>query len=245
MIDNKFIIIVPVYNGSEYIEKCLVSILKQTYKNYKLIVVDDCSTDSTLNIVHDIMIKSNFSFRYIKNDKRIGSPLANFIKGLRLLSNDDNDILITVDGDDWLYNDNVLNYLNEIYQNEDVYMTHGSFIPLSGNYGKYGAMIPDFRSYRKENTWLASHLRTFKRKVWNLLKDDDLRDNDGEYYRTAGDAAILYPILEMCGTKHARFINDILYVYNDLNPTNEMKICQEEQLRVLNIIKNKPQYNEI
>jgi len=244
MKENKFIIVVPVYNADQYIRQSLESILKQTYKNYKLIVIDDCSIDTTHNVIYDVFIKSNFSFKFIRNENRIGSPLANFVKGVQLAS-DDEDILVTVDGDDWLHNDNVLSRLNEIYQDENLYMTYGSFIPASGTYGKYGWQITDFRGYRKTDSWLASHLRTFKKKIWNLVKDEDLRDEDGEYFKTAGDAAILYPILEMCGNQHSKFIEDVLYIYNELSPFNEMKIYHDEQLKTLSIIKNKRQYDEI
>ncbi|MBQ3035419.1 MAG: glycosyltransferase, partial [Lachnospiraceae bacterium] len=43
-------IIVPVYNGEKYIQKCLDSILQQTYDNYEILIVNDGSTDETLKI---------------------------------------------------------------------------------------------------------------------------------------------------------------------------------------------------
>ena len=45
-------LILPVYNVEEYIKECLESILCQTYKDYQLIVVDDGSTDKSLDIVY-------------------------------------------------------------------------------------------------------------------------------------------------------------------------------------------------
>lgn len=47
---RKISIITPVYNGEEYIEKCILSIKKQNYQNYEHIIVDGGSTDSTLEI---------------------------------------------------------------------------------------------------------------------------------------------------------------------------------------------------
>jgi glycosyltransferase involved in cell wall biosynthesis len=46
-------IIIPVYNVGEYIEECLKSILMQTYKDYQIIVVDDGSTDNTMDIIKE------------------------------------------------------------------------------------------------------------------------------------------------------------------------------------------------
>lgn len=54
-------IVLPVYNGEKYLEKALRSIVQQTYENFELIIVDDCSTDHTPDIIR----------RYVDKDKRI------------------------------------------------------------------------------------------------------------------------------------------------------------------------------
>lgn len=52
MYTPKVSIIVPVYNVSQYITKCLDSIYEQTYQNIELILVDDCGSDDSMIIVH-------------------------------------------------------------------------------------------------------------------------------------------------------------------------------------------------
>lgn len=54
-------IILPVYNGEQYIEKCIKQITEQNYKNFELIIVNDGSNDNTLKLIN----------KYIKQDKRI------------------------------------------------------------------------------------------------------------------------------------------------------------------------------
>ena len=49
----KVSIIIPAYNVEKYIRKCLDSILKQTYKNLQVIIVDDVSTDGTKEIIEE------------------------------------------------------------------------------------------------------------------------------------------------------------------------------------------------
>jgi glycosyltransferase involved in cell wall biosynthesis len=245
MIDNKFIVVVPVYNAEKYIGKCLESVLGQNYKNYDLIVIDDCSTDNTyknINVIHD---NCENIFTVCKNHYRIGSALANIVIGIELFSHDKEDIIVTVDGDDFLYNNNVLSYLDGVYQDKNIYMTYGQFVPLSGDYGKFCKPILDTTTYRQSKNWYASHLRTFKNKLWYKIDNKDLRDENGEYFKVATDPSYLYPMLEMCGTKHYKFIDDILYVYNDLNIDNVMKINKEEQLKNVINIRSKPVYKEI
>lgn len=51
MVMVKYSILIPVYNGAKYIEKCLDSALEQDYKNYEVIVINDGSTDETEDII--------------------------------------------------------------------------------------------------------------------------------------------------------------------------------------------------
>lgn len=51
--NNKISVIVPIYNAEKFLEKCLDSIVKQTYKNLEIILINDGSTDSSKNICID------------------------------------------------------------------------------------------------------------------------------------------------------------------------------------------------
>ena len=52
-------VIVPVYNVEKYVEKCVESIINQTYKNIEIILVDDGSTDNSGKIIDNISLKDN------------------------------------------------------------------------------------------------------------------------------------------------------------------------------------------
>lgn len=75
-IENKLIsIVLPVYNGEKYLGKALKSIVQQSYKNFELIIVDDCSTDRTPDIIRKYSDKDK-RIQYIKNARNLKLPKA-------------------------------------------------------------------------------------------------------------------------------------------------------------------------
>lgn len=76
-------IIVPNYNHSKFLEQRIESILNQTYQNFELILLDDASTDNSLNILKQYKNHPNVSHLII-NEKNSGSPFIQWNKGLQL-----------------------------------------------------------------------------------------------------------------------------------------------------------------
>ena len=68
---EKISVILPVYNAEKTLDKCLSSILKQTYCNYELIIINDGSNDSSLDIINKYILKTN-KIILINNDQNIG-----------------------------------------------------------------------------------------------------------------------------------------------------------------------------
>lgn len=68
-------IIMPSYNTAKYISAAIESILNQTYENWELIIVDDCSTDNTDEILTEYA-KKDSRIRYYKNEKNSGAAVA-------------------------------------------------------------------------------------------------------------------------------------------------------------------------
>lgn len=66
-------IIMPSYNTANYIKLTIESVLKQTYQNWELLIVDDCSTDNTDNIVAQYNDKRII---YMKNKKNCGAAVS-------------------------------------------------------------------------------------------------------------------------------------------------------------------------
>ena len=110
-VDYKIGIIIPNYNYEHTIEKCLNSILSQTYKNYEIIFVDDVSTDRSVEIAKSLL-KPPHKVVELKQ-KRLNGGARN---EAYLHLSEDVDYIFCVDSDDWLLNDHVLEDINNKLQ---------------------------------------------------------------------------------------------------------------------------------
>ena len=72
MADNLVSIIIPLYNSEKFIKDTINSVLFQTYTNWEVIIVDDCSTDNSVEIILKI-IDNNSNIRLIKLENNVGS----------------------------------------------------------------------------------------------------------------------------------------------------------------------------
>ena len=237
-----FNIIVPVFNAEKYLEKCLNSIIKQSYKNFQVKVVDDCSTDSSYEVASSICANYQ-NFAISKNSRRIGA-LNNISNLLNLEVKDPiRTIDVLLDGDDYLYSGDVLNIIYEKYLKNNCLITYGSHLSSKGVQGrKYPWLIRKFNLYRKY-FWYASHLRTFRHDLWLSVNPNDLLNKNGHYFSVAWDLAIMFPMLEMAGNRQ-EFLSELLYVYNDQNPISDHKIRRKDQISAAKEIRRKKRYKE-
>lgn len=123
---TSFVIITASYNNSEWLERNLNSIFAQNYNNWHLVYIDDCSTDGTADGVQAHIDKQGKSDKVtlIRNAQRHGH-MYNQYHAIGAVAADK--VIVIVDGDDWLAHNDVLSYLNSIYQSQDVWLTYGQF----------------------------------------------------------------------------------------------------------------------
>ena len=216
---------------------------RQTYSNYDVCVVDDASTDrEQKGIIEEF--RDRCGWKAVFNERREGA-LYNIVNGIKALQCVDNDIIVQIDGDDWLFDRRVLSLLNIYYLKEDIYLTYGQYYSIS--HRKKGICAPitkediDKKMYR-QMPWQFSHLRTFKFFLWRQIKEEDLRDRNGEFFNVSWDMAFMYPMLEMA-SHHIKFISEVIYTYNDLNPICDSKVRREEQLRCEQDIRDRKPYD--
>lgn len=250
---NIFRIVITAFNCENYIKKCLTSLIEQSYSNWTSVIIDDSSIDKTVEIAESI-IQGNSKITLIQN-KTNEWPLSNIVKGINLLCKDNEDIVVIIDGADWFSNNNVLSYLNDVYNSDKIWMTYGG-VELSNpevaderlklRVDPEEPEIFNASSYRKLEEWKVGNLKSFKKKIWNYIKDNDLRNKRGKYYKVCADAAYLYPLVELCGKSHIKMLENIVYIRNNENPFFEDKINDEIFLgKNLREIKRKNSYKPI
>lgn len=238
-------VIVPSFNSVRYLPKTLNSIQMQLYRTFDVCVIDDASTlPEQKQIVLDFCQRNHW--QSVFHEKNTG-PLSSIISGIQMLECKDDDVIVVIDGDDWLADAKAFTAIAHAYTTSDnIWLTYGSFETypphcLNITYAApLTSEIIQQRLYR-EIPWIFQPLRTFKYHLWKHLRDEDLKDEQGRYYTVTGDRAFFYPLLEMAG-HHIHFIRRILYIYNLENPLNDHKINRLEQLEAELRIRAMPKY---
>lgn len=232
---QKMVIFIPSYNNARFYEQNLLSAIRQSYPidKFRIMYVDDRSTDGTADLVADFINKSDFDktrFTLIRNDRR-KLAMQNFYDNIHAYCDDD-EIICVLDGDDQLANNQVLKTLNNAYNKNNIWMTHGSCVFLStGQKCSWGVPVPKDiiakNTFRKWNS-APTHLRTFYAWLFKKIKKEDLM-MQGFFLPMTYDVAMFMPMLEMAGDRQM-FISTVLYIYNDQNPINDHKCYKNLQL---------------
>jgi glycosyltransferase involved in cell wall biosynthesis len=244
--EKEIIVIIPSYNNEKWCEKNLDSVFLQKYKNFKVIYINDNSTDATQNLIESYRVNNHLEDKLaiINNFERCGA-LYNVYHAVHSCT--DTAIIIIVDGDDWLKHDQVFVRVNDAYSNPNVWLTYGSYdCDPPQKKGGCCAVIPhdvikknNFRGYK----WVSTALRTFYAGIFKKIKKEDLF-YEGKFFEMAGDLAYMFPMLEMCGDRF-KFIPEILYTYNVSNPINDSRKNGRLQGKMDTFIRKKERYQRI
>lgn len=111
-------VVMATYNGERYIREQLDSIIKQTQKPQRIIVVDDCSNDKTVSIIHDVLKNSEVSYEVIEHKKNQGVAQS-FMDGIALA---DTEYIFLADQDDYWFPVKIKNMMEVICEEDDFSM---------------------------------------------------------------------------------------------------------------------------
>lgn len=230
--EKQMVICIPSYNNALFYKRNLDSVFSQEYKNYRVLYVDDASTDSTLELVRQYVKERGLEDKItiLHNKVNIGA-LANWYKMVHLLDGDE--IVISLDGDDFLAHSGVLRRVNEAYADERVWVTYGKYSTYpEGKTGPSHRVNTSFfkRGGHRQSKFYWSHLRTFYARLFKKMPISQFQNEKGEFYSMAGDVAIMQGLIDMA-PEHVFYIPSVLYRYNRENVLSDDYINQRRQVR--------------
>lgn len=160
---KKVSIIIPVYNCEKYVEKCIRSVIEQTYQNLEIIVIDDGSVDGSTDILDKLAVEDN---RIILIHQRNSGVAAARNKGLNLATGE---YLTFVDGDDYVSRD-YIKQLYELAENKDLDMVICGLKYVTEDGQILRELIPDEYQKMEREEWtfrisaVCSHF--YRRELW-------------------------------------------------------------------------------
>lgn len=208
----KYSFIVPVYNGEVYIDRCLPSLVNQTYDNFEIIVINDGSTDKSLSKLKSYQRKYQQIKLYSTKNGGLSEARNYGIKRVK------GDYLIFVDIDDYV-NLSMLEYLNEkltIHKNIDLikysYLkvnnnVNGNFLNIQDNekIDILNGNLAFKKMVHQKESFESACIYAFSIKFW---QKNDFKFEVGKYYEDFG--LIPYIILK---SKKIILTNKTLYYY--------------------------------
>lgn len=234
---TNFVIITPAYNCEHFIERTLFSIVGQTYKNWKLYLVDDMSTDNTVGVVSEFCKRLSLEdkIEIISREEKYGET-RNTLDIVKKLNPED--VVVRVDAGDFITDLGCFEVLSQIYEKHDpavLWTKHRwSFTeqnisgPLNVNVSVY------------EQPWRSSHMKSFRVRDFLGINEDNFKDEDGNWIMIACDQAVFLPMLERARLKHRPLIfwDRLMYHYDiDLQDptlfTKDRSIIQKQSAEMI------------
>ena len=199
--DNKFVFVAPVFNAGNTLEQMIVSIVAQSYKNWKIVMIDDMSDDDHRekqryivkrykDLIHDGP-GMNSKIVYTENSTKQWE-VSNVLYGILQYSNSD-DIICRIDGDDWLTDTDTLSIINNRYNEKKIDALWTGHRWGFSDMNISNRMLDCQDPY--DHPWVSSHLKTFKRRLLDNVPVENFQGHDGEFIKRAGDQAVYLPAL--------------------------------------------------
>lgn len=216
----KFCIIIPNYNndhgsykGKTFLENCIESVLNQTYKKFELIIVDDMSTDTSVETIkkyarkdNRITLIQNTRKRYNGGSRNVAIEIA---QEHRLF-----DYYCFLDSDDWWKHDKVLEIINQELYGHELMLIGLELIDKNGVYmRKFHECDNDIDFFLSDSkVWCTAWSRVIRKDKIVYFPETTLMEDRNWSYEQADNVNF----------KKVKNLKEILYVWNRTNTTNSV-----------------------
>ncbi len=218
----KFWIIIRGRNCEKYLDKCLNSVKRQTYKDYHVILILDNPEDRSIEVAMNYKWgKDEIPMTIHQNASRMGLG-HNIWLGITLCKAKDKDVICFLDADDYLHKSALATVKSAYKWNKKCLLTFGSYIKLSKG-RKTRVSKRELVGKVRSRPWATSHFKTAKYSLIKQMPQSALQDRDGEWCPAASDRGLMYALVEMAGNDRCKHIKKGIYFWNDNTPykTNE------------------------
>ena len=242
MSDDLVSVLIAVYNTEEYLQRCVASIVNQSYYLIEIIIVNDGSTDNSATICEQLSEEDN-------RIKVIHQPNGGLSAARNTgIDNASGNYIVFIDSDDYVERDHIRNLYNLVTENEaDISIT--DYIMEFENTGKRRkkkiltnkAIIMD-REEAIEDFLYQKHFTT---AIWGRLFKRTLFDDVSfPLGRTAQDVGVMYKLIDKANKVVFQSIPDYIYVqrdtstvYSRINDRERDSLSLSEEMRSFIILK--------
>lgn len=205
----KVSIIVPIYNVSGYIEKCMQSLVSQTYRDFEVVLVDDCGKDDSVDKAVAILKKSSLAYKLLHHEFNRGLSAARNTG----LSEAQGEYIYFLDSDDYISND-CLKLLVETADRNKVQMVVGG-VQAIGNPGAISFLGKHKELYKCNKDVFNAYISAdFYVMAWNkLIRRDFLLDNHIDFVEGLIHEDNPWSFELACTIDSMAIVSDVTYYY--------------------------------
>ena len=248
--NKSFVFIIPSYNNEKWYKWNLDSIFNQVYPFWRIIYIDDASTDNTKKLVIDYVKKKGFQDKFKLIEKKVNTKQAHS-RMIAYKECYDDEICCMVDGDDALIDNKMLLYkLNKFYIDNNLLISYGLFYIKDNDKplelaGKYIYSKEDIDSNKYRHKWITQHLRTCEASLLKTIPEEYMKYNS-EWLKCCTDVAEMWWVLEKSDGRHKNFSipayyynkeasieSNYSYFNKNKNKNKKEHVYREEVLRYL------------
>lgn len=225
--DYKFAIIVPNcnndhgdYKGKTFLQNCIESILNQTYKNFELIIVDDISTDTSVDTIEKYRSKEEYidKIHLIKNKRKRYNGGSRNVGIEYALDNLDFDYFAFLDSDDFWKNEKVLETINNNLYDHELMLIGLECIDKNGVFLTKIHQYDNYKDFFLSNNkvWCTAWARIIRKDKIVYFCEDTLMEDRVWSYRQADNVDL----------DKVKNLKKVLYVWNRLNTSNSVSLVR-------------------
>lgn len=212
----------------------------QTSNDYTIIYIDDNSDLSQSQKRH---IRAKLKGHRVVINQQRQFAVRNAYEAIHSFIDDDQAIVINLDGDDWLIRRDVVDLIQQVYAQTGCQLTYGNCVyhePGSHRHEclataldrhsnrRYPEVVENNNGYRRD-CFRPLHLRTWQAGLFKQIHIRDLQRPDGTWLRYCEDQAIMLPMFEMAQGNYA-VLSEPLSAYNRATNLNDDKLAFGERL---------------